>query len=265
MASVTHPYATVSTSRPRLLEGANAFVTGASRGIGRAIALALAENGANVAINYNRSEESAAEVAKRSRENGVKTCIVKGDVTSVDDLARMKREVNASLGIVDVLVNNAGINMDASFKKMSLDQWRSVVDTNLTAAFNVTKTFLEDVTASPGRRRIVNVASFVGQRGNFGQTNYAASKGGIIAFTRALAVELARDNVNVNAVAPGFIETEMLMGVPERVREKLLAEIPVRRFGRPEDVANAVVFLASPNADYLTGEVLNVNGGIYMG
>jgi len=265
VASVTHPYATVSTSRPRLLEGANAFVTGASRGIGRAIALALAENGANVAINYNRSEESAAEVAKRSRENGVKTCIVKGDVTSVDDLARMKREVNASLGIVDVLVNNAGINMDASFKKMSLDQWRSVVDTNLTAAFNVTKTFLEDVTASPGRRRIVNVASFVGQRGNFGQTNYAASKGGIIAFTRALAVELARDNVNVNAVAPGFIETEMLMGVPERVREKLLAEIPVRRFGRPEDVANAVVFLASPNADYLTGEVLNVNGGIYMG
>ncbi len=249
----------------RLLEGATAVVTGGSRGIGRSIALALAENGANVAVNYNRSAHEAIEVEKRAREFGVKTCIVQADVTKIDEVRRMKREINDKLGGVDVLVNNAGVNVDMAFKKMTEDAWHRVVDTNLTAVFNVTRTFLDDLLSTPGRRRIVSVSSFVGQRGNYGQTNYAASKGGIIAFTKTLAVELARDNVTVNAVAPGFIETDMLFGVPDRIKEKILADVPLKRFGKPEEVAAAVVFLASPFADYITGEILNVNGGIFMG
>lgn len=249
----------------RLLDGATALVTGGSRGIGSSIVLALAENGANVVINYNKSAHEAQEVAKRAADFGVKTAIVQADVTKLDQVRRMREEIHQKVGPIDILVNNAGVNVDMSFKKMDEVAWHKVVDTNLTAVFNVTKTFLDDLLTTPGRRRIVNVSSFVGQRGNYGQTNYAASKGGIIAFTKTLAVEVARDNVTVNAVAPGFIETDMLFGVPDRIKEKILVDVPLKRFGKPEEVANAVVFLASPLADYITGEIMNVNGGIYMG
>lgn len=248
----------------RPLEGQVAVVTGASRGIGAAIALALGEQGASVAVNYRSKREEAEEVAQRIEKMGSRALLVGGDVTLLDDIRRIRDEVNAGLGRPSILVNNAGVNVDMSFKKMTPEAWHAVVDTNLTAVFNVTKTFLDDLVAKPGGR-VVTVSSFVGQKGNYGQTNYAASKGGLIAFTKTLAVELARDRCTVNAVAPGFIETDMLRGVPERVQQKLLAEIPLGRFGAAEEVAHAVTFLAHPLSGYISGEILNVNGGVYMG
>ncbi|MFA5860574.1 MAG: 3-oxoacyl-ACP reductase family protein [Candidatus Thermoplasmatota archaeon] len=252
------------TDRPRLLSGKTALVTGASRGIGRAIAMSFAEQGANVVLNYRARQKEAELVSWECENLGVKSLAIQADVTNLDEVKGMKARINERLGPLDILVNNAGINVDMSFKKMTPEAWHEVVLTNLTAVFGCTKTFLDDMTRQPGGR-IVNISSFVGQRGNYGQTNYAATKGGIIAFTKTLAVELARDKCTVNAVAPGFIETEMLERVPEKVRDRILADIPLGRFGRPEDVAHAVTFLASPLADYVTGEIFNVNGGIYMG
>jgi acetoacetyl-CoA reductase len=248
----------------RPLEGHVAVVTGGSRGIGASIALMLGQQGADVAINYRSKKAEAEEVAQRIEKSGSRAMILGGDVTILDDIQRIREEVNAGLGRPTVLVNNAGVNVDMSFKKMTPEAWHAVVDTNLTAVFNVTKTFLNDLIAQPGGR-IVTISSFVGQKGNYGQTNYAASKGGIIAFTKTLAVELARDRCTVNAVAPGFIETDMLRGVPPRIQEKLLQEIPLGRFGAAEEVAHAVSFLAHPMSGYISGEILNVNGGVYMG
>ncbi len=247
----------------RPLHGKTALVTGAGRGIGKAIALRLASQGANVAVNYRASRADAERCADRAARFGVTAHAIRADMTDAESLDTLRDEVRTRFGAIDILVNNAGINADSRFQNMTRDAWVRVVDTNLNAVFNSTKLFIDDLTRRPGGR-VINVASFVGQKGNFGQTNYAASKGGIIAFTRALAIELARSTCTVNAVAPGFIATDMLLGVPERVRDKLVADIPLNRFGAPDEVAHAVAFLAHPESAYMTGEVLNVNGGLYM-
>lgn len=245
------------------MEGSRALVTGASRGIGKHIALALAAAGADVAIVYNVRGQEADDVARRIEAMGRATWVVAADVSRREAIARLRESVGKYFGSIDVLVNNAGINVDRLFERMQPEEWDRVLSVDLTGIFYCVHEFLPDLLRS-AQGRIVNVTSIVGQMGNIGQVNYAAAKAGIIGMTKALARELAPKGIRVNAVAPGFIETEMLAGVPAKVREKLLGDIPMRRFGRPEEVAGAVVFLASDQASYITGHVLNVNGGMYL-
>ena len=245
------------------LRGRRALVTGASRGIGRAIALCLAEAGADVAINYRSSEENAELLARRIDDLGVRTWTYPADVSDGEQTRAMQRQISRYFGRVDVLVNNAGINIDRFFSKMDGASWEKVMDVNLNGVYNCTTAFLDDVLHSP-HGRIINITSIVGQMGNIGQVNYAASKAGVIGMTKALARELARSNVTVNAVAPGFIETDMVAGMPKEVRDKVIAQIPLKRLGRPEEVAKAVEFLASDDASYITGHVLSINGGLYI-
>lgn len=245
------------------LHGLKAFVTGASRGIGKEIALALAQAGANVAINYRRSEEGAAEVAKKIEELGVSTWIYPADISDYNETLKMKQQIEKYFGKIDILVNNAGVNVDKLFIKMDQEAWNKVISVNLNGVFNCCNIFKDDLIESK-QGRIVNITSIVGQMGNIGQVNYAASKAGIIGLTKALAKEFARNEITVNAVAPGFIETDMLAGVPDNVKEKIITQIPARRFGRPDEVAKAVTYLASNEAAYITGHVLSINGGMYV-
>jgi 3-oxoacyl-[acyl-carrier protein] reductase len=245
------------------LEGRKAVVTGGSRGIGRAIALALAQEGADVAVNYLASEAPALEVVREVEKLGRRALAVRADVSDFPDTFRMAQAILAAFGHVDILVNNAGINSDKTFVKMDHASWRKVLAINLDGVFNCTKVFI-DAMLKHGYGRIVNITSVIGQIGNFGQANYAASKAGVTAMTKSLAKELAGKGITVNAVAPGFIETEMVDSIPERVRNRLLDQIPLRRFGKAEEVARAVVFLVSADADYITGEELSMNGGLLM-
>ena len=245
------------------LEGRTALVTGASRGIGRAIAIALAEEGADVAVNYVSSEHAAKEVAERIRALGRRALLAQADVADYPDTFRMAQEVLGEFGHLDVLVNNAGINSDKTFVKMDHASWRKVLAINLDGVFNCTKVFIDQMLKQT-YGRVVNITSVIGQIGNFGQANYAASKAGVAAFTKSLAKELAGKGVTVNALAPGFIETEMVQGIPERVRNKLLDQIPLRRFGTAAEVARAVVYLVSADGDYITGAELSINGGLLM-
>lgn len=247
----------------RRLQGRRALVTGASRGIGREIALALAREGADVVINYRSSDEDAEELARTVDDLGEQAWVYSADVGEMEQVREMKTSVEKHVGKVDILVNNAGINRDTLFSRMEEDAWKEVFSVNMNGVFNCTKVFLEHLEES-SCPRIINITSIVGQMGNIGQANYAASKAGIIGFTKSLAKELARKKINVNAIAPGFIETDMLSGVPDKVKDKIVSLIPLRRFGRPEEVAKAVIFLASDDADYITGHVLNVNGGMYL-
>ncbi len=240
-----------------------ALVTGASRGIGKEIAIALAAAGASVAINYRSGEEGATEVAKKIESIGVSSWIYPADISGYDETIKMKKQIEKYFGKIDILVNNAGINIDKLFINMDPQSWNKVISVNLNGVFNCCNVFKEDLMQS-NQGRIINITSIVGQMGNVGQVNYAASKAGIIGMTKALAKEFARNNVTVNAIAPGFIETDMLKGVPDKVKEKILAQIPAKRFGKPEEVAHAVTFLASNYAGYITGHVLNVNGGMYV-
>jgi len=245
------------------LKGRTALVTGGSRGIGRAVAIALADEGADVAINYVSSETAARDVAEHVKKMGRRAMLAQADVSDYPDTFRMAQDVVREFGHLDILVNNAGINSDKTFTKMDHASWRKVLGTNLDGVFNCTKVFVDQM-LTQGYGRVVNMTSVIGQIGNFGQANYAASKAGVAAFTKSLAKELAGKGVTVNAVAPGFIETEMVANIPDKVKERLLAQIPLHRFGTAEEVARAVVYIVSSDGDYITGAELSINGGLLM-
>jgi 3-oxoacyl-[acyl-carrier protein] reductase len=246
------------------LGGRVALVTGASRGIGRAIALRLAQEGANIVINYNASADAAKSAAMEARACGVQAEVVQADVASVSDVARLVDAALARFGKIDVLVNNAGVTRDTLIMRMSEDDWDSVIATNLKSAFLVTKAALRPMLRQRSGR-IVNISSISGVMGNAGQANYSASKAGLIGFTRSVAREVASRNITCNAVAAGVIDTEIWQGVAQSAIEAMLQIIPLGRKGQPEDVAEAVAFLASDAAAYITGQVLNVDGGMVMG
>ncbi len=244
------------------LTGKNALVTGASRGIGRAIALQLARDGARVALNCRSGEAEAHAVAKEIQETGCQCLVLRADVSIAKEARALIGQVIEKWGRLDILVNNAGITRDKSLKKLNDEEWAEVLNTNLNSVYYCCSAALRSM-AEQQYGRIINISSFVGQAGNFGQANYSASKGGIIAFTKTAAIEYAKYNVTVNALAPGFTLTEMLAKVPPNVQEQIKARIPMGRFGLPEEIAKAVAFLAA-EGDYITGQQINVNGGVYM-
>lgn len=244
-------------------KGKSALVTGASLGIGKAVALKLAESGANVAINYQKHSEKDQEMVNAIEAWGDKGFVVEADVANFEDAEKMVREVITKFGGLDILINNAGINRDGVIWKMSEQQWDQVIDTNLKGCFNYIRT-TAPIFREQKSGKIVNVASINGLRGKFGQSNYAASKAGIIGLTKTVAAELGKYGVNVNAVAPGFIDTEMVKRLPEDVRRTAMDEIVLKRIGQPEDVANVILFLCSDLARHITGEVIKVDGGQYI-
>lgn len=247
-----------------LLQGKVALVTGGSRGIGRAIAVALAEDGCDVAINYASSPQTAEETCELVRQRGRRSIAYKANIANDEENHAMLAAVKADFGPIQILINNAGITRDKTFLKMTYELWKEVLDVDLTGPAMVTHEVLRDMLES-GWGRIVFITSIVGQIGNFGQSNYAVAKGGLISLTRTLAREVARKGITVNAVAPGFIETDMTAAVPPEALESVRKSTPVGRLGKPEEVAEAVRFLVAPHAAFITGEVLNVNGGLYMG
>ena len=250
------------------LEGKVAIVTGGTRGIGRAIALDLAANGADVALNYRKSQDLAAELARTIRSMGRRALVVQADVASFDDAQAMLQQVLDELGRLDILINNAGMNWDGVVWKMTEEQWDRVIEVDLKGTFNYTRAatpiFREEGARGYTGGKIVNITSINGLRGKFGQTNYSAAKAGVIGFTKSCARDLGRYGVNVNAVAPGLIETEMVKAAPEKVREMALAEIVLGRLGLPEEVAYVVTFLCTEKARHITGQVIQVDGGQYM-
>jgi len=243
------------------LENQTCVVTGSSRGIGRGIATDLGDNGANVVVNYRSSEAEAQAVVEEIRESGGDAITAQADVAKADEVAAMREEVNDEFGNVDVLVNNAGITIDKKFEKMTREDWDTVMNVNLGGVFNCTDAFYEDLKRAD-HGRLINISSVVGQQGNIGQANYATTKSGLFGFTRTLALELAHTGATANCVAPGFVETDMLDEVPERVQEKILRNIPLDRFATVEDIAGIVRFVASEESSYMTGQVLGVNGGM---
>jgi acetoacetyl-CoA reductase len=244
------------------LDGKFAIVTGASRGIGRAIALELAREGAQVAVNYRSGEAEARAVADEIATLGGTALLAQANVSNKDESRGMVKRVVEQWGRLDILVNNAGITRDKSLRKMTDEDWLDVIQTNLNSVYYCT-TAAMPVMIEQQFGRIVNISSYVGQAGNFGQANYSASKGGIIAFTKTVAIELAKYNITVNSIAPGFTLTDMLAKVPENVQAQIKAKIPMGRFGLPEEIAKAVAFLAA-DGDYITGQQININGGVYM-
>ena len=281
--------------RKATLDGKTALVTGGSRGIGQAIAIKLAGEGADVAVNYQSRKDQAADVidfinktdridnldelikmidimdsvehAKEVREKiesmGRHAIICQANVAKMDEVNKMRDKAVAEFGKIDILVNNAGIVKDKSFVKMTSEMWDDVISVNLTGTFNCAKAVIDGM-LERHYGRIVNISSVIGRMGNRGQANYAASKAGIIGLTQTLAKEFADKGVTVNAVAPGFIGTEMLKSVPAKIMEKILAQIPMGRLGKPEEIASAVTYLVSPEAGYITGQVIDVNGGLYI-
>ncbi len=281
--------------RTAALDGKVALVTGGSRGIGKAIAVKLAGEGADVAVNYQSNKDQAADVidfinktdrmdnldelikmidimdtveqAKEIRDMiesmGRHAIVCQANVGKMDEVIKMRDKAVAEFGKIDILVNNAGITKDKSFVKMTSEMWDDVISVNLTGTFNCTKAVIDGMLE---RRygRIVNISSVIGRMGNRGQANYSASKAGIIGLTQTLAKEFADKGVTVNAVAPGFIGTDMLRSVPDKIMEKILAQIPMGRLGKPEEIASAVTYLVSPEAGYITGQVIDVNGGLYI-
>ncbi|MDY2813857.1 MAG: 3-oxoacyl-[acyl-carrier-protein] reductase [Dorea sp.] len=246
-----------------MLEGKVAVVTGASRGIGRAIALKLASLGAAVVVNYNGSREKAEKVKQEIEDNGGNASIYQCNVSDYEACQNMIQSIIEEYGRIDILINNAGITRDGLLMKMSEADFDQVIDTNLKGAFNTTR-FVTRQMLRQKSGRIINMASVVGVTGNAGQVNYAASKAGIIGLTKATAREVASRGITVNAIAPGFIETDMTDVLPDKVKEASVSQIPLGKFGKPEQIAAAVAFLASDDAGYITGQVLNVDGGMVM-
>jgi acetoacetyl-CoA reductase len=245
------------------LEGAVAVVTGAGRGLGYSIAEELGFGGAKVVVNYARSKEPAEELVARLSGNGTEQAVaIQADVSDAEQAQHLIEETIGKYGRIDVLVNNAGIVIDKTMKKLSVEDWDKVVHVDLNSCFYTVKAALPHFMEQESGK-VINISSFVGQAGNFGQTNYAAAKAGIIGFTKAAALEMARYNVTVNAIAPGFLETDMFKNVPPEVQEKILKRIPLRRAGRPQEIARAVRYLVE-DGDYITGETMSINGGIYM-
>jgi len=240
-----------------------AIVTGSSRGIGRAIALELARQGCKVVVNYRSNAAAAAQVVHLIASQGGQARAAQADVSVAAEAQRLARFAVDSFGTVDILVNNAGITRDGLLLRMSEADWDAVLDTNLKGAFHCAKAVLR-IFLRKRHGRIINIGSVVGLSGNAGQANYAAAKAGLVGFTKSLAKELGSRNITVNLVAPGFIETDLTAGLPEDQMERTLGRIPVGRLGKPDDVARAVVFLSSDAADYITGQVLNIDGGLAM-
>jgi NAD(P)-dependent dehydrogenase (short-subunit alcohol dehydrogenase family) len=260
----------ITTTEPRIvvpdfsLEGKTALVTGGSRGIGKAVALALAARGADVGVTCFTGCKFAEDVRAQLRDYGRRAEYFAHDVGDPTEVAKLAGEVADTLGNIDILVNNAGITRDRSFKKMTQEMWDTVLAVDLTGVFAVTKLFIDGM-ADRGWGRVINISSIVGEVGNFGQANYSAAKAGVIGLTKTLAREYARKGVTVNAIAPGFIRTRMLQDVPEKALEAVVNMTPVGRLGEPVEVAAGVAFLATPAAAYITGHVLDINGGMAMG
>ena len=246
-----------------LLDGKTALVTGASRGIGRAIALRLAEEGAQVAVNYAGNVKAAEEVKSVIEAAGGKAMLCQADVADSKAVDAMVESVVKEFGTIDILVNNAGITRDNLLMRMKDEDFDKVLDTNLKGVYYCTKV-VSKLMMKKRTGRIVNMASVVGLVGNVGQTNYAAAKAGVIGFSKAAAREMASRGVTVNVVAPGSIDTDMTAVLPEKVKEKIIADIPLGKMGEPKDIANAVLFLVSDQASYITGQVVNIDGGLVM-
>lgn len=241
----------------------NALVTGASRGIGRSIAIQLAEEGYNVAVNYAGNQDKAEAVVSEIKEKGVESFAIQANVANGDEVKAMIKEVASQFGSIDVLVNNAGITRDNLLMRMKEQEWDDVIDTNLKGVFNC----IQKVTPQMLRQRsgsIINLSSVVGAVGNPGQANYVATKAGVVGLTKSAARELASRGITINAVAPGFIVSDMTDALSDDLKEQMLGQIPLARFGEDTDIANTVAFLASEKAKYITGQTIHVNGGMYM-
>lgn len=239
------------------------LVTGAARGIGKEICLKMAEEGYDVSVNYRTKTDEIEELKKKIESYGVKCALVQGDIGSFEECEKMINETVEALGKIDVLVNNAGITKDGLLMRMSKEDFTKVVDINLVGTFNMTRNVIP-LMVKQRYGRIINISSVVGVAGNAGQTNYSASKAGIIGFTKSLAKEVASRNILVNAIAPGFVQTDMTKVLSDEQKENISANIPLKRMGTPEDIAKAVKFLASEDSSYITGQVLHVDGGMLM-
>ena len=246
-----------------MLKGKCALVTGASRGIGKAIALKLASLGANLVLNYRSSEQEALEVEKQVKDMGVDAISIKGDISKLEDVETLVSTAKEKFGAIDIMVNNAGITKDTLILRMKEEDFDTVIDVNLKGVFNCLKT-ITPVMVRQKYGKIINLSSVVGISGNAGQVNYSASKAGVIGMTKSLAKEVGSRGINVNAVAPGFIETDMTDVLGDKYKDEIKNNIPLKKLGKPEDVANVVAFLASENSDYITGQVIHVDGGMLM-
>lgn len=246
-----------------MLAGKTALVTGASRGIGRAIALRLAEAGANVVVNYAGSEAAAAETVAKVKELGREAIMIRANVANAEEVNEMFKEALEHFGTIDILVNNAGITRDNLLMRMKEEEWDEVIATNLKGVFNCLKAATRPMMKQRSGK-IINITSVVGVLGNPGQANYVAAKAGVIGLTKTAARELASRGITVNAVAPGFIDTDMTATLPEDVKASMLGQIPLGRLGQADDIAGVVLFLASDAANYMTGQTLHVDGGMYM-
>jgi len=239
-----------------------AIVTGGAKGIGKAIAFSLARKGVKVVINYNSSEQSAKAVVDELTSEGYEALAVQANVAEFEQTKALVERTIDHFGRLDIIVNNAGITRDRTFKKLSENDWHEVISVNLSSVYNTCNAALPHLLESDNAR-IINISSVIGQAGGFGQTNYSAAKAGMIGFTKSLAIELAKSNITVNTICPGFIETDMLSEVPENVKEQIKAKIPKRRFGTADEIAKAVIYLCQ-DGEYITGQQINVNGGLYV-
>ena len=246
-----------------MLKGKNVIVTGATRGIGREIALTLAENGANIAFNYRTFNSETEQLIEDIKEHGVEVFASKCDVSLSEEVEGFVKAVKENFKTIDVLVNNAGITKDGLILRMKEKDFDDVLDVNLKGTFNTTKE-VSSIMVRQKYGKIVNISSVVGISGNAGQCNYAASKAGVIGFSKSVARELAGRNINVNVVAPGYINTDMTKVLPDKVKEEIVKTMPMKRVGEPKDVANLVLFLSSSLSDYITGQVINADGGMVM-